>query len=135
MKKICPQSHWEPVQRNNGADDYCMKEDTRVEGPYEFGSKPLRRNNKRDMKERNKEILSLGPLEACKQGLIDVTKFKNAYSSIMLFQLMDFEYTTVPHASEWHYGATGTGKSRHCRERFERIFIKSNDIWWDGYEG
>lgn len=90
MKKICPQSHWEAVQRNNGADDYCMKEDTRVEGPYEFGSKPLRRNNKRDMKERNKQILSLGPLEACKQGLIDVTKFKNAYSSIMLFQLMDF---------------------------------------------
>lgn len=41
LKKLCPRSHFEPVKINNGAHTYCMKEDTRVEGPYEFGTKPV----------------------------------------------------------------------------------------------
>lgn len=76
MKKLDHEVHWEPVRRDNGAADYCMKEDTRVEGPEEFGVKPVRMNKKRDIKARNKEILALGPLEACRAGLICVTKFK-----------------------------------------------------------
>ena len=37
FKKIDKRVHVETVKINNGADDYCMKEDTRVEGPWEFG--------------------------------------------------------------------------------------------------
>jgi len=44
MKKLDKRVHWEPVKFNNGADDYCMKEDTRVEGPWSFGIKPAKRN-------------------------------------------------------------------------------------------
>jgi hypothetical protein len=36
------------VKVNNGAHTYCMKEDTRVAGPWEFGIKPVQRNNKTD---------------------------------------------------------------------------------------
>lgn len=35
--------------------------------------------------------------------------------------------------SEWHWGPTGTGKSRSVRNKWPDAFIKSNDIWWDGY--
>lgn len=48
MKKRCPKAHFEPVKHDNGASDYCLKEDTRLEGPWEFGKKPIRRNNKKD---------------------------------------------------------------------------------------
>lgn len=48
MKKLCAYTHWEPVRRDNGASSYAMKEDTRVEGPWEFGEKPLCRNKKAD---------------------------------------------------------------------------------------
>lgn len=41
IKKLDGTCHIEIVKRNNGADDYCLKEDTRVEGPYEFGTKPV----------------------------------------------------------------------------------------------
>ena len=30
MKKVCKHTHWHPVGIDNGAGDYCMKEDTRV---------------------------------------------------------------------------------------------------------
>lgn len=41
IKKSDNKLHIEVVKINNGAHDYCMKEDTRLEGPYEFGVKPV----------------------------------------------------------------------------------------------
>jgi len=60
MKKLDSKVHWEPIKVNNGADEYCMKEDTRVEGPWEFGIKPAKRNVKGQTKERNEAILKYG---------------------------------------------------------------------------
>jgi len=48
MKKVCSHSHFEPVKFNNGADEYCNKEETRLEGPWTFGIRPARRNLKGD---------------------------------------------------------------------------------------
>jgi len=48
LQKLAPKGHFEPVKVNNGADDYCLKEDTRVEGPWELGEKPVKRNSKVD---------------------------------------------------------------------------------------
>ena len=46
MKKVCKHTHWTAIGKDNGADEYAMKEETRVEGPWEFGQKPLRQNVK-----------------------------------------------------------------------------------------
>jgi len=35
---------------------------------------------------------------------------------------------------EWHYGLTGTGKSRTSREMYPGAYIKMLNKWWDGYE-
>jgi len=48
LKKHCKVSHFEPVKVDNGAAAYCNKEDTRLEGPWEFGTKPVQRNSKED---------------------------------------------------------------------------------------
>lgn len=48
MKAVCKQSHFEPVVVDNGVDAYCMKDDTRIEGPWEFGVRPVKRNSKTD---------------------------------------------------------------------------------------
>lgn len=31
--------HWVAVTRDNGASAYCLKEETRVDGPWEYGTK------------------------------------------------------------------------------------------------
>lgn len=51
IKKFDQSLHIEAVKVNNGADKYCMKEDTRLEGPFEFGVKPVERNSKHDWEE------------------------------------------------------------------------------------
>lgn len=54
IKKFENKLHIEVVKINNGAHDYCMKEDTRLEGPFEFGVKPVSRNSKHDWDEVKK---------------------------------------------------------------------------------
>ena len=48
LKKVEKKMHIESVKINNGAHDYCMKEDTRLDGPWEFGLRPVQRNCKQD---------------------------------------------------------------------------------------
>lgn len=48
LSNVDKKAHYEKVKVNNGADTYCMKEDTRVEGPFEFGTRPVKRNSKHD---------------------------------------------------------------------------------------
>jgi hypothetical protein len=49
--KHCSKAHYETVKIDNGAGAYCMKEDTRLEGPWEYGIKPVKRNDKADWEE------------------------------------------------------------------------------------
>ena len=74
MKKICKYTAWTPVTRDNGASDYCLKEDTRLEGPWEFGSKPLRQNVKGECKEaraiRNRKLMDTDLTELVDNGEI-----------------------------------------------------------------
>lgn len=45
MRAIAPTGHYEPVKADNGVDAYCMKTDTRIDGPFELGKKPARNPN------------------------------------------------------------------------------------------
>lgn len=36
---------------------------------------------------------------------------------------------------EWHYGPTGTGKSKRVRTEYPNAFVKDANKWWDGYNG
>lgn len=64
LKKICAKSHFEPVARDNGAANYCNKDDTRIAGPWTFGVRPARRNEAGDLARRNQELISIGAVAA-----------------------------------------------------------------------
>lgn len=75
LKKICGKSHFTPVSRDNGASDYCLKEETRVAGPLELGIKPARKNVAGETAERNKKILEIGVEECVAQGLVHMKEY------------------------------------------------------------
>lgn len=74
-KTHCKRAHFEFVKFNNGADEYCNKEDTRLDGPWTFGLKPAKLNVKGDLKRRNMELLEMGAEKAVAEGLVDISKY------------------------------------------------------------
>jgi len=65
---------YEVVKYNNGADEYCNKDEGRLDGPHTFGVRPARKNKVGDTKRRNHELLELGAEEAVMQGLIPLNQ-------------------------------------------------------------
>lgn len=76
LKKVCSHTHWTVVDTKDSAWKYCHKEDTRVEGPWEFGSRPLRQNVKGESAEARAEknlLLLERPLgDLVKEGTISI---------------------------------------------------------------
>lgn len=76
MIKKLPGCHVEAAKNAMAAWKYCGKEDTRLEGPAEFGVPPASRAVKGDTKARNKMIMEMGVVKAVEEGLIPLEKFK-----------------------------------------------------------
>ncbi len=131
FKKYDKSIHFEKVLRTEDkAALYCMKEDTRLEGPFEFGLKPVRRNVKTDWDE---------VFANAKSGDIDKIpadiKIKH-YGNLKRIQK---DYMVVQDAPElrgvWIHGRAGVGKSRYARDHYPDHYPKLCNKWWDGYQG
>jgi len=87
LKKHCPKANFTVVNINNGADDYCNKEESRVPGevPWTFGIKPARLNRKGDLARRNKDLLEMGPEKAVEEGIIALANYPKVKSAIDLY--------------------------------------------------
>lgn len=131
ISKIVPRVHCEPVVVNNGADTYCMKEDTRVEGPWEFGIRPLRRNSKVDW-ELIKESAKANKLDDI-PGQIYVCHYSKLKA--IAKDHMTFPPDTDHTKGVWIYGPSGCGKSRSARKEYPNAYPKLCNKWWDGYQG
>lgn len=130
LKKLNDQVHYIGVHINNGADNYCLKEDTRIDGPYEFGSKPLQRNSRLDWdsvfnnaKSGNFELIPSDIKVRCYSNLKKIEK-----DNLVCTDSSDVR-------GVWIYGPSGSGKSRLAREQYPGAYFKLCNKWWDGYYG
>ena len=136
MKKYCSKSHFEVVKKNNGADEYCNKEETRVEGPWTHGVRPARLDKKGDLARRNQELVSMGAEKAVEDGIIDICKYiqvKKSIDSYKIATMPAHEHDTV--RGLWIWGPPGVGKSHKARHDYEDIYLKAQSKWFDGYHG
>lgn len=128
-KKLLPQAHCEPVVVDNGADKYCMKEETRVEGPWEYGTKPIRRNNKSDWDQIY--------LKA-KTGKIEEIPADIRVRCYSQLKKIEKDHLVIEDSSDvrgvWIYGKSGYGKSRMARRDYPGAYPKLCNKWWDGYQ-
>lgn len=131
ITKRFPSVHCEKVKRDNGASSYCMKEDTRVEGPFTFGIVPVRRNSKTDWE----QVRTLA-----KQGKLDEIPAQIYTAYYGNLQRIKKDHMVLPSASDqlkgvWIYGPSGIGKSFLARQQYPNAYPKLCNKWWDGYQG
>lgn len=130
ITKVDKAIHLEPVIINNGAHTYCMKEDTRVEGPFEFGIRPVQRNNKVDW-QSVKDLAKANRLDDIPPQIY-VTHYSKL--KVIAKDHMTFPEATGTTKGVWIVGPTGCGKSSLARTRYPGAYPKLCNKWWDGYQ-
>lgn len=136
VKSAFPRAHIEASHDFVAASEYCSKEDTRTDGPVAINP-PKKRDAKLGRKERNQQIMELGPEKALDEGLISVSQYPNVVKAVALHSVRASSFQPLEKLDNlWLVGATGTGKSRHAREvAGDDLFVKPINKWWDGYNG
>lgn len=130
ITKVNKRVHVERVKVNHGADKYCMKEDTRVEGPIEFGEKPFDPASKTDWDDI-KEKAKAGKLEEVPSWV-----YVSHYNKLKAIAKDHMKFEDCEHLRGiWIYGKAGSGKSRWVREHCKPLYPKLCNKWWDGYQG
>lgn len=134
LRKADAVAHFTPVLRDNGAGDYCMKELTRVLGPWEFGTKPVRRNCKADWDEV-RELAKKGDFEAIPSDVY----IQHCSSLHKINELHQEALVDVGHLRGiLIYGEAGVGKSLMARKYVcpdLEIYSKQHNKWWTGFKG
>ena len=75
LNKKVPHCHWETVDQDHGVAAYCMKEDTRIEGPFTYGEPPINVNTKDALQKRaarNRLLLTSSVHKLADSGNISV---------------------------------------------------------------
>lgn len=114
---------------------YCTKEETREDGPWEYGDMEKTGQGKRtdllDVKRKLDEGASL--LEVAETHFVSWVKHAKAFQ-----EYKRLKATPRDHAMEVIvlFGPTGCGKTRYAKETWPDAYWKpKNTRWFDGYEG
>ncbi len=138
MQKLIPRAHFERRRGNRDqARDYCMKEDTRKDGPWECGDFPSKQGTRTDLLEAIQtadETFSIA--EVARQHPLQFVKYSRGLSEY-IFHTRPRRSIANPPSVHLYYGTTGSGKTRKAFEdNQESIFRKAPDTsWFDGYYG
>ena len=137
---ICDRSHWEPMYGSVAqARAYATKEDTRVEGPWEFGLMSSVGKRRRPRGGRGLCEGGDGPLQGGRGVLLAWVAHGRGLTSLRQQLKLDADRRSFgPEGPEvWVlWGPSGTGKSRFVAARWPDAFWKAPESkWWDGYSG
>lgn len=138
-RHVDERAHWEPMRGTpEQAAAYCKKEETRVGGPWEYGTL-VQRGKKVGLEDAVQLVMNGAPLrEVITQfpviwvhhgrGLVDLRQRLNLDRDRRTFDDNGPEVWVL-------WGPSGTGKSRFVARAWPDAFWKiPGEKWWDGYD-
>lgn len=130
MKRVHGLAHWEVVRNGSASYDYVQKADTRVDGPWSFGVRPVQHNSKTDW-DRVRDLAKQGKFEEIPSEIL-----VRHYQNLKAIKKDNMVVSDCDHLrGVWIYGRAGVGKSRYAREHYPGHYPKLCNKWWDGYQG
>ncbi|QBL97863.1 replication-associated protein [Wastewater CRESS DNA virus 2] len=128
-------AHLEPRKGSREqARDYCMKEDSRVEGPWEHGDfKAGGQGARTDIIGLKKQIdEGKGLTEIWDSHPMEFLKYHKGIEKIMFEKQVFRDWMPDVYVV---IGRTGAGKSSWCHQQAPLAHVKQRSKWWDGYDG
>lgn len=135
VKKVNGRAHWEPRRGTpEQAIAYTQKEETRLDGPWEIGSKGKGSGHRSDLDEVGEEIkagASMAEVANAHPGLY--IQYGRGFHE--LAQVVQGAYGHDDVRGVWYWGKPGTGKSWTARKEHPDAYLKAQNKWWDNYQG
>lgn len=113
-----------------------MKEETRVDGPWEFGAIPKGSGTRSDL---------IALRDAIKRGATDKELVEDHFGNCLRYSrgitfcrhaLLDLNKPREgPVECHLLYGPAGHGKTAFCKQKWPLAYPKAAGKWWDGYQG
>lgn len=133
-RSLIPGAHWETRRgTREQARDYCKKEESRLDGPWEHGEwigGQGRRTDLATIKEKLDEGCSLADI--AEEHFNSFVRYNRSFAlySVIKGPKRNFNTTGI-----FICGPTGTGKSKWCMDFDSDAYWKMPGKWWDGYTG
>jgi len=115
------------------ARNYAMKQDTRVEGPWEWGAPKPGQGSRTDLRQVKRALDEGQSLEYVADNFFGTwLRYNKGLEKYKMMKTVDRD-----HAMRiiLIIGPSGSGKSRWARENFPDAYWKDGTKWWDGYKG
>lgn len=136
-----PNAHME-MRKGNAlqAAEYAQKEDTRIDGPYEFGQPP--RGKKKNNMEEIAKMISAGKQESdiFEHYPAEYIRYHRGIARSIHMVSAPREKVFKKLHVKVYYGKAGTGKTRRATDellaKYGDFYMKSYERgtnWWDGY--
>lgn len=121
--------------------DYCTKEDTRIEGPYEYGECPILKQGKRNDAAQVLDLVNRGFTfdEIAQEHPAYALRYGRGIKELISGYMRRKSYEFRPPNVHIRWGPTGSGKSRYAADRHGAanvyVFGSYKNEWWDDYTG
>lgn len=130
VKKFFPKTGHYELTRSSNVDAYVWKDETSAGERFEFGSKPMRRNNKADWEEVRTSAIK-GALSE-----IPADIYIRYYNSLRRIAADNLKPIGIDKSVFVLWGPTATGKSHRAWAAFPNAYSKDpRTKWWSGYRG
>jgi len=119
----------------NQAREYCKKEESRTDGPFEVGDwRRGGQGTRTDLLALADEIQKgANESDIASEYPVMYIKFHNGINKLIMWST---EVRSEPPKVILCYGPTGTGKTRYCYATYPELYRKPCDTrWFDGYIG